>query len=278
MKTTDTNINTTTAPTWCPGCWNFQILAGVKRFFKSEFLQGKTKDDFALVAGIGCEGKMFDYINLNGINTLHGREIPTSLGIKVGNPKREVYAFAGDGGIYNEGVSHLIHAAKENIDMTCIVHNNQVFALTVGQPTGVTETGFNDKTTPEGVKSKPINPLKLILNANASFVARVFAKADEVEQILNEAKKHKGFKFIEVIQPCIIFHKDQGYKEITYNLEEVKHDSNDFDAAMKRASEWNYDGIKESDKIPLGIFYKEKRPTLIDKHWQLQKLLKNAKK
>lgn len=277
MKTTDKNINTTTTPTWCPGCWNFQILAGVKRFFNSEFLKGKTKDDFALVAGIGCQGKIFDYVNLNGLNTLHGREIPTSIGIKVGNPNREVYAFVGDGGTYNEGMSHLVHAARENVDVTCIVHNNQVFALTVGQPTGVTEVGFSDKTTPEGVKTKPFNPLKLVLNANASFVARVFADAKQIDWVMNEAKKHKGFKFIEVIQPCIIFHPDKGYKEITYNLAEVKHDFNDFDSAIKRASEWDYDDVKEGDKIPLGIFYKEKRPTLIDSKYQLQKLIKEKK-
>lgn len=277
MKTTGKEINTNTEPTWCPGCWNFQILSGVKKFFNAELGKGKTKDDFAIVSGIGCQGKIFDYINLNGLNTLHGREIPTSLGIKVGNPNREVYTFAGDGGIYNEGISHLIHAAKENLDITCIVHNNQNFALTLGQPTGVTEIGFSDKTTPEGVKSKPLNPLKLVLNANASFVARVFAKANQIEWILNEAKKHRGFKFIEVIQPCIISHPDTGYKEVMQNIEDLNHDPTNFDSALKLASEWDYNGIKEGDKINLGIFYKEKRTTLIEKHWQLKKLLKEGK-
>ena len=262
--------------TWCPGCWNYQILGGVKNFFNGEFKKGKTKEDFALVAGIGCQGKIYDYVNLNGLNTLHGRELPTALGIKVGDPNKEVYAFCGDGGTYNEGISHLVHACRENIDITCILHNNQVFALTVGQPTGVTEIGFSDKTTPDGVTVKPFNPLKLVLNANASFVARVFADVKQVEEVLKEAKKHKGFKFIEVIQPCVIFHPDKGYKEVTYNLEDKKHDSSNFEAAMKRASEWDYDNIKKGDKIPLGIFYKEKRPTIIDKHWQLKKMCKDG--
>lgn len=261
MKATGKDINTTTPMTWCPGCFNYQILAGVKNFFISELKKGKSKDDIAICSGIGCQGKIFDYINLNGINTLHGRELPTSLGMKVGNPKLDVYAFCGDGGTYNEGVSHLIHACRENIDITCMLHNNQVFALTVGQPTGVTEMGFSDKTTPEGVKTKPLNPLKLVLNANCGFIARVFADVKQVEWALNEAKKHKGFKFIEVIQPCIIFHPDKGYKEI---LKEIPkdHDVTNFDKAMKLASSWDYDGIKKGDKIYTGIFYKEKRKTL----------------
>lgn len=268
MKIKKIEINTTTPITWCPGCYNFQILAGVKNFFNSEFKKGKKAENFAICSGIGCQGKIFDYLNLNGINTLHGREIPTSMGMKIGNPNLDIYAFAGDGGTYNEGISHLIHAARRNIDMTFIVHNNQIFALTVGQPTGVTETGFKDKTTPKGVQFKPLNPLKLVLNSNASFVARIFADVKQVEWILNEAKKHKGFKFIEILQPCLIFHPNSGYKELTYNLEDIKHDSSNFEKAMKKASEWDYDGIKKETKIPLGIFYKEKRSTFIEKNFK----------
>lgn len=251
------NISTTTPITWCPGCFNFQILAGVKNFFESEFKMGKRKEDIAICSGIGCQGKIFDYLNLNGINTLHGREIPTSRGMKIGNPKLDIYAFAGDGGTYNEGISHLIHACREDLDITFLLHNNQVFALTIGQPTSVTEIGFVDKTTPKGVKNKPLNPIKLVLNSNASFVARVFADVKQIEDILNEAKKHRGFKFIEIIQPCIIFHPNKGYKEITYDLKKIKHDYTKFDEAIKRADEWDYDGIKKGDKIPLGIFYKK---------------------
>jgi len=50
------------------------------------------------------------------------------------------------------------------------------------------------------------------------FVARVFADKEQIELIFNEAMKHKGFAFVEVLQPCIIFHNKKGYKEKTYNL------------------------------------------------------------
>ena len=276
MKIKDTNLNTTTKNTWCPGCFNFQILAGFKNFIAGELKKGRSKDDFAICSGIACQGKIFDYVNLNGLNTLHGRELPTALGMKIGNPNLEVYAFGGDGGTYSEGISHLIHAAKQNIDITLTVHNNQVFALTVGQPTAVTEQGYADKTTPEGVFSKPLNPIKLMLNANCSFVARVFADVKQVEEVYKEASKHKGFKFIEIIQPCIIFHADKGYKE-HLKIIDKKHDVHDFDKAMKLASEWDYDGVDNGSKIPIGVFYKEKRTTLEDKHWQLKKLIKERK-
>jgi len=180
-------LNTRTKPTWCPGCPNFQILAGVKNTIENEIKKGKKKEDFAIVTGIGCHAKMFDYINLNGLNTLHGRVLPTCLGIKIGNPNLTVFGVAGDGDAYAEGMAHLIHAARYNSNFKYIVHNNQVFALTVGQPTPTTELGFKDKTTPEGVKIHPLNPIKLMLASGASFVARVFADAKQVEYVFKEA-------------------------------------------------------------------------------------------
>lgn len=256
------NLNTNTTPTWCPGCWNFQILAGVKNYLENEIKKGKKKDDFSIVTGIGCHAKIYDYLNLNGINSLHGRVPPTCLGLKVANPKLKVLGFSGDGDAYAEGISHTIHAARFNANFKYLVHNNQVFALTVGQPTPVTEKGFKDKTTPQGVKTQPMNPIKLMLASGASFVARVYANNSEIENILKEAFKHKGFAFIEIIQPCIIFHPDANYKDKTYNLQENGHDKTNFEEAMKKAQEFNYDKIESKTKIPLGIFYQKEKPVL----------------
>jgi 2-oxoglutarate/2-oxoacid ferredoxin oxidoreductase subunit beta len=263
------NLNTNVIPTWCPGCFNFQILAGIKNALDREIRNGKNKEDFAIVSGIGCHGKIFDYVNLNGINTLHGRVLPTCLGMKIGNPNLNVIGFSGDGDCYAEGMEHLIHAARFNADIKYFVHNNQVFALTVGQPTPTTEIGFKDKTTPMGVKFPPINPIKLMLSAGATFVARVYANSEQIEYIFREAMRHKGFAFVEILQPCIVFHNDKGYAEKTYSLESVKHDRTNFQQAMKRAEEFNYNDV---EKIPLGIFYQTQRKVLEEQYPQLAEL------
>ncbi len=269
-----TNISTPTKPTWCPGCWNFQILAGVKKFLETSKINPK---DWAMVTGIGCHAKIFDYLNLNGINSLHGRVLPTCLGLKVGNPNLNVIGFSGDGDAYAEGMSHLIHAARYNSNFKYFVHNNQVFALTVGQPTPVTEIGFKDKTNPLGVKTFPINPIKLMLASGATFVARVYADVNQIEYILGEAMKHKGFAFIEILQPCIIFHNDKGYMEKTYSLDKVNHDKTNFEQAWKRAQEFDYNGIKAETKIPLGIFYQIEKPIFEEQYPQLVELKKKEK-
>lgn len=258
------SITTPSTITWCPGCYNFQILDGMKKCLQKQIDSGKvkSKDDFAIVAGIGCHAKMFDYLNLNGINTLHGRVVPTMLGIKLGNPNLKVIGFSGDGDAYAEGISHLLHMARYNSDVNYFVHNNQVFALTVGQPTPTTELGFKDKTNPLGVKTQPLNPIKLMLSAGATFVARVFADSKHISWVLEEALKHKGFAFIEVLQPCLIFHPDISYKKHMYFLEKTKHNKTSFAQAMKKADEFDYNTVKR--KIPLGIFYQTQRETFED--------------
>ena len=102
-KMTTNNLNTPTMPTWCPGCFNFHILVGIKSAIAEEIKNGKKKDDFAMVSGIGCHAKIFDYVNLNGINSIHGRVLPTCLGIKVGNPNLNVLGFSGDGDADDHG-------------------------------------------------------------------------------------------------------------------------------------------------------------------------------
>lgn len=268
------NLNTPIIPNWCPGCFNFQILAGVKSAIQKEIENGKKKDDFAIVSGIGCHAKIFDYINLNGINTLHGRVLPTCLGMKLGNPNLNVIGFSGDGDAYAEGMEHLIHSARYNSDFKYFVHNNQVFALTGGQPTPTTEMGYKDKTTPLGVKLHPINPIKIMLASGASFVARVFAEKEQIENVFKEALKHKGFAFIEVLQPCLIFHNDARYKEKIYDLQKKHYDKTSFEQAMKKAQEFDYNSITNKTKIPLGIFYQAQKPVFEDQFPQLVELKK----
>jgi 2-oxoglutarate ferredoxin oxidoreductase subunit beta len=252
------NVRTSTPITWCPGCFNFQILAGVSKFLENQIRAGKKKEDFAIVSGIGCNSKIFDYLDIPGLNSLHGRVLPAALGMKIAKPELNVLGFSGDGDAYAEGMEHLVHMARYNSNIKYMIHNNQVFALTIAEPTPVTEKGYTDKTTPKGVKLVPINPIRLMLASGASFVARVFADVEQVKNVLEEAQKHKGFAFIEIIQPCIIFHADTGYKQRTYDLQKTGHDKNNLKSAMEKAEEFDYNS--RIGKIPLGIFYQKEKP------------------
>lgn len=261
------DFQTNTPITWCPGCPNFNILSAIKEGL-SELVSSKNieKKDIVAVTGIGCHGKMYDYLKVNGFYGLHGRVIPTAWGIKLGNPQLTVIGFGGDGDTFAEGISHFVHACRTNPDITMVVHDNQVFALTTGQMTPTTEKDYPGPSAPRGKKTATLNPLSLALISGASFVSRSFAlDRDHLKKILKKAIAHKGFSLIEVLQPCITYHNSSSFlRENIYDLESQKDfDCKDFDQALRKARQWDY-SLDQKVGIPIGIFYREKRKTLED--------------
>ena len=152
------DIETHARNDWCPGCGNFAILNAVKAVLAELQGEGASLDDVVLVGGIGQHAKMLDYINVNSFYSLHGRPLPPAEGIKLANPKTKVIVFSGDGDAYGEGIEHLIFAAKRNIDITLIVHDNRVYALTTGQFTPTSPQGFKSRSTPAGVPDQGREP------------------------------------------------------------------------------------------------------------------------
>lgn len=256
-------LNTICKNTWCPGCGNFGILGAFKKAIENEDL-----NKLVITAGIGCHAKIVDYINVNSFYSLHGRALPAAEGIKLANPDLKVVAFTGDGDSLDEGISHLIHAAKRNSDITVILHNNRLFALTTGQFTAVSEQGFKGRSTPLGAPESPINPLELMLASNATFIARSYSgNIKHLEETMKKAMKHKGFSIVEVLEPCVSFlNTTKVYNENTYVLEDDHLDSKE--EAFKKIKEWDYEGVS---KIPLGVFYN------ISKESYYEKVLINKK-
>lgn len=267
-------LDTKNKITWCPGCPNYKILDAVKIAMTRLMKQGYKTKDFAMVTGIGCHGKMFDYLNISGIYGLHGRTIPTALGIKLGNPNLNVIAFAGDGDAYSEGIAHFVHAGKFNPHMTLVVHNNQAFSLTTGQATPTTQQGYKTKSEPFGKFGPPLNPIKLALASNITFIARANARnPKQTAKIIEKAIKHKGFSFVEIIQDCIIFNLEINNRDKRmYELKPKKRTKHE---AMKLAEQYDYNLGK--GRIPLGILYQERRKTLEEEWPQLNTLVKKKK-
>ena len=251
LKTPKTN-------TWCPGCGNFGILMAFK---KALIELGLEREETVMVSGIGCHGKIVNYVNVNGFHGIHGRVLPEAQGIKLANPNLTVVGFAGDADQYNEGWGHLAHAIRNNIDMTLIVHDNMVLGLTTGQATSTSQQGFKSKSTPFGVIPPMLNPVAHALVSNGSFVARGFSgDMFHLKKLMVEAIKHRGFAYVDVFQPCVSFNYLNTYdwfSQRVYKLEDEGHDVTDRNKALEKAFEWG-------DRIPIGIFYNKERPIYED--------------
>ena len=240
-------------PNWCAnGCGDFGIWVALKKALAEMDLGG---DDVLVVYGVGCHGHMVNFTRVNGFEGLHGRPIPVAEGAKTANHDLPVIVIAGDGDTYGEGLGHFITAARTNHDITVIVHNNQVYGLTIGQTSPTSMKGFKTKANPEGEISEPVNPMSLAISAGASFVSRSFAgDIPHAVDTIKQAVRHKGFSLVDIFQPCVTFNKlntYQWFRERVYKLE--GHDPSDKDAAFKKSL--------EDDKLPIGLFYREERET-----------------
>ena len=245
------NLTSPKENTWCIGCGDFGIFAAVRKTIQALNEAGTPLADIVMTSGIGCHGKIFDYLQMSGIYGLHGRAVATASGIKLANPKLKVITFGGDGDSLGEGLEHTMFAAKRNMDITLILHNNGNYGLTTGQASPLSTPGFRGPTTPMGNVEKSFTPVTLMMEAGASFVARCYsAKIDHLSQILYQAINHKGFSFVEVLQPCVSYNNTYKlYNERCQIREDIPKDE---DEARKIA--------KSEDPIYLGIYRQEDLP------------------
>ncbi|MFH1840919.1 MAG: thiamine pyrophosphate-dependent enzyme [Candidatus Shapirobacteria bacterium] len=245
-------FNTRFKPTWCPGCGNFGIWLTLKK----SFVQLKWQPgDFGMVYDIGCSGNMSDFLQVKGsFHSLHGRAIPTAVGMRLADPHKPVVVVVGDGGAYGEGGNHLLSACRGNFDLTVLVHDNRVYGLTTGQATPTSPQGYQSKSTPDGLIETPLEPLALAISQGASFVAQAFAGDPiQLNEVIVSGIKHPGFSLINILQPCVTFNPVNTYDYYRERVYKIDRSFADKKSALNE--------IMDNPKIPTGVIYCHPRPT-----------------
>ncbi len=184
----------------CPWCGNFLIQLAIKNAIKELNID---KKDLVVVSGIGCSGKMSQYIDWYWAETLHGRSVPFAVWLKLANPKLTVIAYGWDWDGYGIWLGHLLHAARRDVDITYIVADNENYALTTGQASPTTPLNIPTKSTPAGNTITPFNPLELVKSAGTNSVFDAIDKDIKwLTETIKTAIQHKWFSHIRVNQAC----------------------------------------------------------------------------
>ena len=191
---------------WCPGCGDYAVLNAVQNVLPR---LGIPKEKYVFVSGIGCSSRFPYYLDTYGFHSIHGRAPTIATGVKVANPELSVWVITGDGDGLSIGGNHLIHALRRNLDINIILLNNRIYGLTKGAvQSDLPKRGKITKTSPYGVIDEPINPLRIALASEASFVARaVDTDPKHIAEVLEAGAEHKGTSFVEILQSCVIFNK-----------------------------------------------------------------------
>ncbi len=245
-------------PTWCRGCGLFGIFAALK---KAAVTLDLDPEELVVVTGIGCHGRLNNHFKAYGFHALHGRTLPVASGVKLSNPTLPVIGISGDGDAYSIGLGHFIHALRRNINITYLVVDNRLFALTQGQTSPTSPMGYVSVSAPYGTKEFPLDGPRLALASGGTFIARGFSgDPKELAFLIEKGMTHKGFSFIEVLSPCVTHNKvitTQWFRENIAQLDEnPKYDPKNRTEAWKKLS--------SKGKIPVGLIYIEDKPSYED--------------
>lgn len=236
---------------WCPGCGDYAILATVQKTLAD---LGMNKDETVFISGIGCAARFPYYMNTYGMHTIHGRAPAFAFGVKLANPRLQVFLVTGDGDGLSIGANHLVHLFRRNINVTVLLFNNEIYGLTKGQYSPTSKRGQKAKSTPFGAIENPINPVFFALSAGAGFVARsIDNDANHLGNILKEAIAYNGTSFIEILQNCVVFNDGA------------------FDFAQDKSKRFDK-VVQLQENLPL-LFDNGKRGIALDKHRFMPKVV-----
>ena len=245
-------------PTWCRGCGLFGIFAALK---KAAVTLALDPEELVVVTGIGCHGRLNNHFEAYGFHALHGRNLPVASGVKLSNPALSVVGISGDGDAYSIGLGHFIHALRRNINITYLVVDNRLYALTQGQTSPTSPMGYVSVSAPYGTKEFPLDGARLALASGGTFIARGFSgNPKQLASIIEKGMTHKGFSFIEVLSPCVTHNKvitTQWFRENIVPVDEdPRYDPKNRTEAWKKLS--------SEGKIPVGLIYIEDKPSYED--------------
>jgi 2-oxoglutarate ferredoxin oxidoreductase subunit beta len=243
---------------WCPTCG---IGTAVACFIEAIEEAGIPQEDYAVVSGIGCTGRVAGYVNLDSFHTTHGRAIPFATGLACTKPHMKVIVFSGDGDITGIGGNHLIHAARRNIDLKVFCINNFIYGMTGGQVAATTPTTAKTTTSPYGCFEHPFNLPHLVTAAGATYVARWTAlHIRRLRKTFKEAILKKGFSFVEIIAPCSTLYARKNRLGTGYDLMKFYHDNSE----IKHGADTRDLDLPFQSKITVGKFVDIERPTWME--------------
>ncbi len=188
---------------WCPGCGDYSILKQVQTVLAQ---LGLSREEVAIISGIGCSSRFPYYTETYGMHSIHGRAPAVASGLRMANPDLSIWVVTGDGDGLSIGGNHLIHLLRRNFNVNLLLFNNQIYGLTKGQYSPTSEQDKVTKSTPMGSLDHPVNPLALAMGADATFIARSMDRDPKhLQAMLKRSHAHKGTSFLEIYQNCNIF-------------------------------------------------------------------------
>lgn len=198
------------ASKFCPGCGHGMVLKTLAYAIDDLEIQGKS----VFGCDIGCSLLSWNYMNIDTVQTHHGRTTPVIYGVTRAVPGTVGIAYMGDGGGLAIGAQHLVNAAVRNEKMLVVLVNNTNYGMTGGQMAPTTLPGQKTETSPYGrdveATGKPAKGAEMvsaIVDTDKAYVARASVSnlrnlRKTFKRALKNVEEGRGFSFVEVLSIC----------------------------------------------------------------------------
>lgn len=196
---------------YCPGCTHGTIHRLVAEVLDELDLLGNAIG----CASVGCSVLSYNYLNVDMVESAHGRAPAVATGVKRVHPDKTVFTYQGDGDLASIGTAEIVHAAHRGEKITTIFVNNAIYGMTGGQMAPTTLSGQKATTAPEGRDAEHCGmPLKVSemfaqipcsahierVSVHSALAVRKAKKA--IKKAFEIQMAGKGFTMIEVLSTC----------------------------------------------------------------------------
>lgn len=166
-------------------------------------------------ASVGCSVFLYNYFNIDVVESPHGRAPAVATGIKRSRPDTFVFTYQGDGDLAAIGTSEIIHAANRGEHITVLFVNNTTYGMTGGQMAPTTMPGQKTTTSPGGRSTandgNPFRMAELLSHLDGvAYSARIAVNSPrnvlQAKKVMRTAFQYqvegRGFSFVEALSTC----------------------------------------------------------------------------
>ena len=186
-----------------------------------------SPEDTIIVNSTGCTSLVFPHIALHTVHSLFGNQNAVASGIKrvlewrFPDKVKDVVVLAGDGATVDIGLDCTLQSFFRQEKITTICFDNEVYANTGGQESGLTVKGHVFKMAPKGKQWEKVPFWQIAIDSGCHYVARLTVSSPKrVEQVVKKAiyvAREVGPTYIHLYTPCILeigLNSDDGLDEM----------------------------------------------------------------
>lgn len=171
-------------------------------------------EDTIMVGSTGCTSLVFPHVALHNIHSLFGNQNAIASGLKRAlafrfpDKIKDVVVLAGDGATVDIGLDMTLQSWFRQEKFTTICFDNELYANTGGQSSGLMQKGFVAKMAPAGKKFDKVPLPEIAKSSGCHYVVKMtVSKPNRVEKAIREAilvAREIGPTYIQLYTPCIL--------------------------------------------------------------------------